>query len=309
MQHTGLDPAPGMTRPTPLAPGSAPGSAFWSTHAPCTLQPGASALVLDSPHSGMLYPPDFRPACPMSRLRVAEDSHVDALWSFAPSLGVTLLHAHFPRSYIDANRALTEVDPGLLDAPWIGPLEPSAKVRLGKGLIWRLLDDGTPVYDRHLTLDEVQRRIADCWVPYHRALDAAIEGACLRHGGVIHLDCHSMPSVAQAFSTEHPFVAHADFVLGDRDGSTASPALTRWIERFLQSRGYTVEVNHPYKGVEIVRRHGRPQAARHSIQVEINKRLYMDETTLEPGAGYPLVQATLRELVEQLLRVDPRSLC
>ncbi len=284
-----------------------PALSFWSMHAPCSVQDGPAPVVLDSPHSGTVYPPDFLPACPMSRLRVAEDSHVDTLWAFAPSLGVTLLRAHFPRSYIDANRSLTEVDPHLLDAPWIGPLEPSAKVRLGKGLIWRLLDDGTPVYDRYLTLDEVQRRIAECWVPYHRALDAAIEAAWQRHGGVIHLDCHSMPSVAQAYSTEHPFMAHADFVLGDRDGTTASPALTRWIERFLQSRGHTVEVNHPYKGVEIVRRQGRPHEGRHSIQIEINKRLYMDETTLAPLPGFARLQATLRELLEQLLQFEPQA--
>ena len=245
-------------------------ASFWDRHPACTLQPGRTALVLDSPHSGTLYPPDFRFACPAPALRMAEDTDVDALWGFAPSLGVALLQAHFPRSYIDANRALDELDASMLSGAWPAALADSPKVRLGKGLIWRLLDE-------------------------------AIAGARRAHGVVIHIDCHSMPSVAQAYSTEHPYQAHPDFVLGDRDGTTASPELTRRIERFLNSRGYTVGVNHPYKGVEIVRRHGRPAEGCHSIQLEINKRLYMDETTLERRPEFERVQRTLRELVERLI--------
>jgi N-formylglutamate deformylase len=261
---------------------------------------GTGALVLDSPHSGTHYPDDFGHACPRSALREAEDTHVDALWRFAPELGATLVCAHFPRSYIDPNRAANDIDVELLDGPWPGEVAPSGKVRLGKGLVWRKLDDGTPIYDRPLPVRALQSRIDNCWRPYHDAVARAIERAAARHGHVVHLNCHSMPAVASAFSTDFPWMRHADFVLGDRDGSTAHPALTQWMERFLASRGYTVSVNHPYKGVELVRLHGRPQQGRHSIQIEINKRLYMDETTLAIHDGFGPLQATLRELVEAL---------
>ena len=265
---------------------------------------GLSALVLDSPHSGRWMPPDFRPACSERALREAEDVDVHLLWQDATTLGASLVHARFPRTYLDVNRAADEIDPELLSSPWPGPLRESPKVRLGKGLVWRMLDDGTPIYDRLLTPDEMHQRIERCWVPYHRALDQAIEVAHRRHGHVIHLNCHSMPAVAQAYSTEHPYLHHADFVLGDRDGTSADPRLTRWMERFLNSRGYTVSINHPYKGVEIVRRHGRPAEGRHSIQVEVNKRLYMSEETLDRHAGFAQVRQTLREMAEALLVQD-----
>ncbi|MBI5256569.1 MAG: N-formylglutamate amidohydrolase [Burkholderiales bacterium] len=278
------------------------------TAEPVHVHAGTSALVLDSPHSGTHYPADFDHACPRSALRVAEDTHVQALWGFAPALGATLIHAAFPRSYIDPNRALDEVDETLLAAAWPGPVTPSAKVRLGKGLAWRMLDDGTPIYARRLGVTELQARITQCWQPYHRALDEAVAAARVRRGFVILLNCHSMPAVAQAYATEHPYQAHADVVLGDRDGTTADPRLTRWIEQFLFSRGYTVSVNHPYKGVEIVRRHGRPAERQHAIQIELNKRLYMDENTLETHAGFAPLQAVLRELTEALLRFDAQAI-
>ncbi len=274
--------------------------------------PGRTPLVLDSPHSGTAYPEDFRSVRDLATLRRAEDTHVEKLYAFAPDMGVAWIEAHFPRSYLDANRDLTELDTSLLDGPWDGPLSSDprvlSKVRLGKGLIWKLTDEGLPIYDRLLTVAEVRARIDRCWHPYHAAVAEAIDAAHARHGYSIHLNCHSMPAVAGSHATDFPGVAHADFVIGDRDGSTADPALSERICAHLRARGYSVDYNHPYKGVELVRRNGRPAEHRHSIQVEVNRRLYMDEATLAlDEGGAARLQADLRTMVEMLLATDPRA--
>src|SRR5688500_8631426 len=115
---------------------------------------GSTPLVLDSPHSGVAYPDDFGYACDPQVLRRAEDTHVEKLYDFAPALGVAWIEALFPRSYVDVNRNTTEVDVTLFDEPWPDPVETDpqvlAKVRLGKGLIWRCTDDGVPLYERRL---------------------------------------------------------------------------------------------------------------------------------------------------------------
>ncbi|MBK0393992.1 N-formylglutamate amidohydrolase [Ramlibacter algicola] len=273
---------------------------------------GRTPLVFDSPHSGTHYPDDFRCNCPLDELRRAEDTHVEKLYDFAPGLGIAWIEALFPRSYLDPNRSERDIDPSLLDGPWTGPIEtdPSqlAKIRLGKGLVWKNTDDGRPLYDRLLAPAEVQRRIDTCWTPYHQAVAAAIDAAHARHGYSIHLDCHSMPSVAGPYATEHPGVAHADIVLGDRDGSTADPQLTERLAAFLRERGYDVAVNFPYKGVELIRRYADPARHRHGIQVEINRKLYMDEQSLELLPSWTKLQGDLRAMSEWLLKVDPRTL-
>jgi len=275
-------------------------------------EPGRTPLVLDSPHSGVTYPEDFGYACDPVALRQAEDTHVDKLYDFAPGLGVAWIEAFFPRSYIDVNRGLREIDVGMLSGTWDDEVETDAaalgKVRLGKGLVWRCTDEGLPLYDRLLSPAEVRRRIDLCWRPYHAAVQAAVESAHARHGYSIHLNCHSMPAVAASHSTDFPGLVHADFVVGDRDGSTAAPAMSRWLCEHLRSRGYDVSYNHPYKGVELVRRYGDPARDRHSIQLEINRKLYMDESTLELHSGFQRLHAHLREMVEALLVLDPRSL-
>ncbi|WP_018903486.1 N-formylglutamate amidohydrolase [Variovorax paradoxus] len=281
------------------------------TRAQVTSVAGHTPLVLDSPHSGTVYPEDFRPACDLATLRRAEDTHVEKLYAFAPEMGAAWIEAHFPRSYLDANRDTTELDTALLDGPWTEPLSADprvlAKVRLGKGLVWKLTDEGLPIYDRLLTVDEVRARIDNCWRPYHAAVAEAIDAAHARHGYSIHINCHSMPAVAGSHATDFPGLVHADFVIGDRDGSTADPALSQRICAHLRARGYSVDYNHPYKGVELVRRHGRPAEHRHSIQVEVNRKLYMDEATLAlDEAGAARLRQDLQSMVAMLLATDPR---
>ncbi|MCI5068604.1 N-formylglutamate amidohydrolase [Acidovorax sp.] len=285
------------------------------THAPdtptVTARPGTTPLVLDSPHSGTQYPADFGSACDLPTLRRAEDTHVEKIYAFAPAMGAAWIEAHFPRIYLDANRDTTELDTSMLDGAWTGPISTDpkvlSKVRLGKGLIWKFTDEGEPIYHRQLTVQEVRGRIDRCWRPYHAAVAQAIDAAHARHGYSIHLNCHSMPAVAGRFATEFPGLVHADFVVGDRDGTTADPALSALICDHLRACGYSVEYNHPYKGVELVRRYGNPAQHRHSIQVEINRKLYMDEQTLEQDpAGMARLQTDLKALVQRLLSTDPR---
>jgi N-formylglutamate deformylase len=259
----------------------------------------AIPLVLDSPHSGTTYPNAFDHAPARALVRQAEDTHVATLWRAAPSFGASLLEARFPRAYIDPNRGLDDIDPELLADPWPHPIAPSRKTLQGIGLVWRMAGDGVPMYARKLTSTEVMARIDHYWRPYHAELDALLDARVHRFGAVWHINCHSMPAVGDARSDD-PGRERADFVLGDRDGTTCEPAFTRLVADSLRRLGYSVAVNDPYKGVEIVRKHGRPAEHRHSLQLEIKRTLYMDEQSLEPNDGYPRLERDLALLAEAL---------
>lgn len=259
-------------------------------------------LVLDSPHSGTRYPDDFRPAVAQELLRQAEDGFVDDLYASGPAHGATLICAQFPRSYIDANRSLLDVDASLLDAPWPGPAIPSRKTELGIGLIWRVLDSGTPIYSRKLSVEEVKNRIVRFHQPYQRAVKDALDAAHDHFGGVWHLNLHSMPAVSSRISEEGPGRPRADFVLGDRDGTTCAPEFTAMVAETLRGFGYEVKVNDPYKGVELVRAFSDPADNRHSLQIEANRRLYMDERTRERAAGYDELKRNLDRLLATVAR-------
>lgn len=264
------------------------------------LQPSPEAavpLVCDSPHSGTQYPRDFRHSVPLDLLRRCEDTHVASLWSAAPAAGAPLLAARFPRTYIDVNRSLTDLDAELLAEPWPDALQPGEKTRLGRGLVWRMVDARTPIYDRPLGVAEVRARIENCYVPYHQALTILIDEALARFGAVWHLNLHSMPDDAyerMGMAGDRPL---ADFVLGDRDGTTCEPVFVALVEEQLRSFGYSVARNDPYKGMDLISRIGRPAQRSHSLQIEIRRPIYMDEATREPHAGFWQVQRDLTRLM------------
>ena len=257
-------------------------------------------VVFDSPHSGTNYPADFDTIVPRLTLRRAEDTHVEALYAAAPEHGAVLIAAEFPRSYIDANRSLLDIDAALLDSAWPGPINASRKTEKGIGLVWRLLDTGEPIYTRKLTVAEVQTRIANCYAPYHKAVRDAINAAHKHYGAVWHINCHSMPATSSVISDEGPGVPRADFVLGDRDGTTCAPEFTTFVALTLREMGYEVRVNDPYKGVELVRAYSDPAVHKHSLQIEVNRKLYMDEITREPNANFAKLQADITALVKAI---------
>lgn len=258
---------------------------------------GHSPLVLDSPHSGNVYPEDFGTDVPLDRLRRAEDSYVNELYAKGPELGASLVAARFPRSYIDPNRSLLDIDASMLDAPWPGPAIPSAKTEKGIGLIWRVLDNGEPIYGRKLSVAEVKQRIVRYHQPYQRAVKDCLDAVHDHFGGVWHLDLHSMPAVSSLISEEGAGKPRPDFVLGDRDGTTCEPEFTTMVASALRALGYEVKVNDPYKGVELVRAFSDPKAQRHSLQVEVNRKLYMDEATREKSAGFAVLKTNLDSLL------------
>jgi N-formylglutamate amidohydrolase len=266
------------------------------------IDPVAAAipLVCDSPHSGTRYPDDFDYALPLAQLRQGEDTHVEALWAAAPQHGATLIAAQFPRAYIDPNRTLADLDPACLDGIWPEPLSPGEKTRLGKGLIWTRIDANSPIYRRKLTVAEVRRRIDHFYVPYHEALQAAIAQRYEEFGALWHLNLHSMPSDAYERLGIHSDRPLADFVIGDRDGTTSEPEFVALIEDELRSKGYTVARNDPYKGVQLIAQIGRPENKRHSVQIEIRRPVYMNEATREPHEGFAPLQ---RDLTALLARV------
>jgi N-formylglutamate deformylase len=264
--------------------------------------PAAAAfpLVLDSPHSGHEFPGDFDAVVSEAELREGEDCYVDELYAGGPEMGVPLLAALWPRTYLDPNRHAGDMDLDLLEGKWPGEYRPSGKAKIGKALIWRTLEDGRPIYARKLSVDKVQQRIQRYHAPYHVAIQELIQKNVDRFGKSFHINCHSMRAVAGKQSEEGEGSARADFVLGDRDGTSCNPAFTEFVRATLAGMGYRVKVNDPYKGVELVRAYANPAAGRHSLQIEINKRLYMDEATLARSAGFVPLQKNLTKLLEEL---------
>jgi N-formylglutamate deformylase len=261
---------------------------------------GAARLLYDSPHSGRDYPAGWVTRASRAELRRGEDAYVDELLGGAVTRGAVLLDALLPRCYLDVNRALGDIDAELLAEPWPEPLAPTEKTRRGLGLIRRYVVPGVEINATRLSVAEVRGRIADVYDPYHAMLADLVAEQLGRRGACWHVNWHSMKSVGNAMTPDGPGARRADFVVSDRDGASAGPALTELIVDTLRAQGYRVSVNDPYKGGTIVQRVGRPAAGVHSVQVEINRALYLDEIRVEKSAGFAALAANLDALTTTL---------
>lgn len=239
-------------------------------------------FFLNSPHSGEMFPPEFLARSQLRRdtLRKASDLYVDRLFAPAAAAGLPLMRALLPRSYLDLNREPLELDPRLI----AGILPPEANTRSlrvagGLGTVPRVIGDQVEIYAGKIGLDEALARIDRAYVPYHMRLHRELALRHGRHGAVVLLDLHSMPS--QSMARVMP-----DIVLGDRFGGSSAAPLVSAAEDAFRAAGFRVERNQPYAGGYITEHYGRPDLGWHALQIEVNRALYMDEARLEAHSGF-----------------------
>ncbi len=264
-------------------------------------------IVIASPHSGRYYSPAFLAQTrldPLS-LRRSEDSFVDTIFGFAPEAGMPLLAAGFPRAYLDVNREPFELDPAMFQEPLPGYVNSrSPRVAAGLGTVPRVVANGEEIYAGPLPFAQAQARIQGLYHPYHRALTELVAATHRRFGACLLIDAHSMPSQRGVGGLGRPFTHGArgtsDIVLGDYYGNACSPELVGAADSCLRDLGYAVSRNTPYAGGYTTRHYGRPAQGVHALQVEIDRRLYMDEAAVTPKPGLDQLSADMARLVAAL---------
>ncbi len=264
-------------------------------------------IIFNSPHSGSTYPNAFLNASriDLPTLRRSEDSFMDELIADLSGRGFAVIRVHFPRSYVDVNREPYELDPRM----FIGRLPSFANTRSmrvagGLGTIPRVVGDGQEIYRERLSVDDALGRIETLYKPYHRALRRLINKVHQAFGTAVVIDCHSMPSIG--VSRDEP--RRPDVVIGDRYGTSCAPLLPDLIEETMTGFGYSVGRNKPYAGGFITEHYGNPASGLHTVQLELNRAIYMDERRREKGPRFAQVAADFARLADALAIVSPGEL-
>jgi len=105
-----------------------------------------------------------------------------------------------------------------------------------------------------------------------------------------------------------PGFRRVDFILGDRYGASCAPELTDLVEQTLQSMNYVVTRNNPYAGGFTTEHYGKPEAGCHTLQIEINRALYMNEMKISRSDGFEKLTEDINRLMEVLATIDPKTL-
>ena len=254
---------------------------------------GSLPVLLSIPHSGRDYQPTILTNAARGRraLELLEDPLVDRLAWRAIGAGFGAVIQPVPRAVIDCNRDEDELDPAAIAG--IGPVPVGPRARHGLGLVPSRTHRDGALWRRPIDRAELARRIEQVHRPYHQALANGVEALKARHGEVLLLDCHSMPSRRQV---------RADVVIGNRHGTSAAAWISNEAMRIVQGAGLKAVLNDPYAGGAIVARHGEPAEGVHALQLEIDRSLYLDRDSHRAGRGFDRIALLLEALATNLGR-------
>lgn len=309
----GESPAHGSAEPVSggFVPGleGAPAFTVWSH------DPSPVPVVIAVPHAGRSYPQELvshmrQPAFSAPRL---EDRLVDLVGrAVAERTGSALLVAHAPRAMIDLNRASDDVDWDMIGGglPDAGPdarggsgaganrtAPPSSgrRARSGLGLVPRRLPGLGELWKRPIAHHELAMRIAGVHEPYHAALAALLDSVRARWGAVLLIDLHSMPPLPARAGEPS-----AEFVVGDRFGAACDGALVAEAFAALGGARRLAAHNRPYAGGYVLERHARRTSGINCLQLEIDRRIYLDAALAEPGPGLAATIDVVAALVQRI---------
>ncbi|MBC7457154.1 MAG: N-formylglutamate amidohydrolase [Bdellovibrionaceae bacterium] len=232
-------------------------------------------LFMTIPHSGEYLPPecDWLKKLPPDVLLVDMDRFVDKLWE--PIIDELKLEAHifkWHRYAVDVNRPPQNHD----SVSWL-KIQKDPRLSFKGYSHWAFNSNLVPLLTKPISSSDHEKLMVQYHHPFHSWITNKFN-----HSPApikIHLDLHSMASVAKGL-TPDGYSERADIVLSDRDGQSSDPSLTENLKHWLEKTGLTVVLNWPYKGAyDLI--HADPTKNWNSIQIEINRKLYMDEKTKE----------------------------
>ena len=253
-------------------------------------------VVVEIPHAGLALDPESLSYCIAPAYAIGQDADlfVDELYRDAANFGAAVLTARLSRYACDLNRAETDLD-SLTTALGSSPSAPH-------GVVWRRTTSGRPALVAPLSATEIERRLAEIYRPYHQALEQLLREKEAKFGYSILLCAHSMPSTGRLGERR------ADVVPGSRGKTTAAPAVLHAVEAAAAAFDFDLAHDEPYRGGFTTGHHGRPQAGRHAIQVEIARRTYMAEDSLKRTATFDRARSFCSNLVQRLCELGPAEL-
>ena len=252
---------------------------------------GELPVLLSVPHSGRDYPDWLVESASAGKtaLITLEDPLVDRLIWRVLKRGCGAIIARTPRAAVDCNRAEDDVDPSVVDGARCGRV--TARARGGLGIVPSRTQQHGYLWRRPITPDQLHDRLDQAHRPFHLAIEEQLGLLLDRFGCALLIDCHSMPP---------PPGGTPPIVIGDRRGRTAHAWVSGEAVETARRCGFDAVLNDPFAGGHVIERHARPGHNIHALQLEVDRRCYLDKALREPGPGFDRVAAFIDRLAVEL---------
>lgn len=257
-------------------------------------------MVLSSPHSGQFIPEEFlaNSVLDINELRSSEDSFVEDIIKPAADLGIPMIAMNISRAFIDVNRDKIEIDETMYyDYPQQANPVGSRRCRVGLGVIPRIVSQNKNIYNGQISWEEAQKRIKNIYEPYHKKLKQLVDKCVKKFGYCLLIDCHSMPSsICKIMDESKP----VDFCISNLFDQSCPAQFFEFLSGSLSEKGYRVEYNRPYSGGFITFNYCQPRKNIYTLQIEINRGLYMEEAVYKKNNNFQNISSGVSESLTAL---------
>lgn len=266
----------------------------------------ALPIVVSVPHAGLRVPELRKDLMMLPRAVFLRDVdyRIDEIWCpLAQELDLSFAKSEVHRYAIDLNRASTQVEGHSVQ----GLARDEAQKK--KGLFWiestRGESLGGDVPFAPLPPDVHASLVAAIHAPYYAFLRSELERVRAKFGYAILIDGHSMPSKGTSFHAD-PNGVRADLVPGDDKGRACAPGILNAAVETAAAHGFSLRPNDPYSGGNITRHFGRPADGIHALQIEVNRRVYMQNEEDDAKGILPEGQERLKTWARSFLQALAR---
>ena len=234
-------------------------------------------ILITVPHAGNIYPDLFIKNLKINlcEVRRIEDYQSNKILDQIDEQMADIIIAQCSRAVVDLNRSRNAIDHSMFTQVFEHePVSEKQMIKYGLGVFPNKIF-GKTILKSPLPFSYAIHMLEHYYDPFHKSLNKQIMYLNNTFGFCYHIDLHTMPSKALLNFKKEP-----DIVLGDNFGKSCSIELISYFQNVFQENGFTVEVNNPYAGGFITRNYGNPSKGVHTIQIEINRKIYMDENKL-----------------------------
>ena len=234
-------------------------------------------ILITVPHAGNIYPDLFIKNLKINlcEVRRIEDYQSNKILDQIDEQMADIIIAQCSRAVVDLNRSRNAIDHSMFTQVFEHePVSEKQMIKYGLGVFPNKIF-GKTILKTPLPFSYAIYMLEHYYDPFHKSLNKQIMYLNNTFGFCYHIDLHTMPSKALLNFKKEP-----DIVLGDNFGKSCSIGLINYFQNVFQENGFTVEVNNPYAGGFITRNYGNPSKGVHTIQIEINRKIYMDENKL-----------------------------
>ncbi len=258
-------------------------------------------LMITSPHSGESIPKETPWLHNVDKMVLLTDvdRYVDELYK------PTCTHLNIPMVAMDTHRYVVDLNrlPEDVSSETVEGIPLSSKKKFVSELHWKKTTQGYELFNQPIPLSVHKKLLELYYFPFHEKVQK-MEAALYKKGTCpprYHFDVHSMPSVATA-THKDAGKKRPDVVISDCEGKSCSTEFKDITLKEFQDAGFQVSYNWPYLGGRMTEQYGKPAEDKHSIQIELNRALYMDEKTREKNQNFQNLQEQLEKVLRNILQ-------